>query len=755
MNLSNQTKEHNRKKPMIYILTFVRSGSTLLKAMMNNHQKIFAPAELHLLPFDNLNDAKQQFKGTILGRGVYEAAASLLGSKAEAKKVFKDFERNNTPSTEIYQWFQDNLDDQYMVDKSPSYLMNLDILQRAEQMGAERGCEPIYIFLKRHPFDLFDSVIDNQFDELFTTLNHNYHEVQNGEVETDNSDFFTPYVKTPENPCHTALEIAEGSYINTMKNAMLFLDTIPQERFIELSYEELVSRPEQELTRLCDFLHLPFDENMLTPHQAVNGQATCKERVRDPNFHKHENVNTSMKMKWKKNEEHWNQQVLSSATIELSNHLGYQLPNAYRSALTPAQAVFCKENHEQTSLLLEMHYDLVFDEDKFALETLDQSMTHLAKIHPALRSHLQKQDGQYFQYFEKELTANPIIFHDISNDNQAAQVARIATFKSQAKSMISSSTSTLLFRVLVCKTAQNHYHVVYMFHHLIVDGWAIQLFHKKLWQQYFMWPEKLIHKRKLSMDTATEMFFLKENYDFQRCKARWQPLLSRAGEWSRRLLANKALNTVSTLKEQCAQVSIEAARPSYNFHPITMALYHTIGELDNTSEPVLVHRFDRRKLTKKYNFADQLGWIAGDAPISVNLASSKDEAVKELKQKLNDHPLKGTSYDWLYLQDELPALHAAFPVRLNYYPMRDVNVLTGAEFTDVEITLHQDESAQRDYMIDFIVRDYKSHCIIYVRYSSAIISQQEITSLLNKWMANFEALGMADKYTLTLEERVK
>jgi hypothetical protein len=749
----NKTQENNvtNKKQMIYILTFIRSGSTLLKAMMNNHPQIFAPAELHLLPFENLTDARQQFKGTILGRGVFEAAANLLGSKIEAKKKISEFEQKNTPISEIYQWFQSQLTGQYMVDKSPSYLMNLDILKRAEKMGAEQSNEPMYIVLKRHPFDLFDSLIDNNFHDLFTTLNNNYNEVQNGEVETGDSAFFTPYVKTPENPCQSALEIAEGSYINTMKNALLFLENIPKERRIELSYEELVINAEPEINRLCDFLKLPLDENMLTPYHAVNGQSTNKERVRDPNFHKHKSVNTKMRMKWKKNESWWSEQVLCRATVELSNRLGYELPNAYRSALTPAQAIFCKDNNAYTSLLLEMHYDLALENAHLDMTQLNQSLNHLAKIHPVLRSHLQKEDDNYFQYYEKELAADAIIYHDISDENEIAQITHIATLKSQEKAMISPSSS-LLFRVLVLKTAEHNYHVVYLFHHLIVDGWAIQLFHKKLWQQYFMWPEKLLRQSKLSMDTATEMFFLEDSYDLAKSKAKLQPELAASGQWSTQLLANKALNTVNSLKEQRCQLRIEVSRPKYNFHQVAMALYHTIGELDKTSTPVLAHRFHRRKLSEKYNFEDQLGWLAGDAPIGINLQHGATDSLKEFKQKLKNQPLKGTSYDWLYLKDEVPALHSVCPIRLNYYPMRDFNVLAGAKFSNVEISLHQDQSAQRDYIIDFIVRDYKSTCTIYVRYSSAIISQNEIKSLMNKWLNNFEALGLADNYTMTLEE---
>jgi len=755
VNSNNLIQEHNSnsnsKKPMIYILTFVRSGSTLLKAMMNNHQQIFAPAELHLLPFDTLSDAKQQFKGTILGRGVYEAAASLIGSKNEAKKIVREFERNNTPISEVYQWFQSHLDGKYMVDKSPSYLMNLNILKRAENMGAAQGTKPIYIVLKRHPFDLFDSVVDNQFDDLFTTLNKNYNEVAHGEVEAGNSDFFTPYVETPENPCRSALEIAEGSYINTMKNAMLFLENIPQERRIELSYEQLVSNGEHELNRLCEFLHLPFDENMLTPHQSVNGQSTSKERVRDPNFHKHTSVSTNMKMKWKNKEEFWNSQVLCRATVELSNRLGYELPNAYRSALTPAQEIFYKENNIETSLLLEMKYDLSIDDQQFNVEQLNKSVVRLAQMHPALRSHIQKKEDKYFQYFETELIDSPISYYDLSNDEQSAQIAQIATMKSQAKATFSSLSKTL-FKILMFKTSEHHYHIVYLFHHFIVDGWAIQLFHKKLWQQYFMWPEKLAHKPKLSMDTATEIFFLKENYALEQSKMQWQPFMSAKGDWSKQLLANKALNTVSSLKEQRGQLEIEGQASKYNFHQIAMALYHTIGELDNTSVPVLAHRFNRRKLSEKYNFEDQLGWIAGDAPIDIDLTHSAIDSLKAFKEKIKAQNLKGTNYDWLYLKDEVPALHSVCPVRLNYYPMRDFNVVAGVEFSDVEITLHQDQASLRDYIIDFIVRDYKSHCAIYVRYSSAIISKQEIKSFINTWVNNFEALGTADNYTMVLEE---
>lgn len=48
---------------------------------------------------------------------------------------------------------------------------------------------------------------------------------------------------------------------------------IPADRRIELRFETLIASPKQELQRLCDFLHIPYDPAMLTYHQHTSYQA--------------------------------------------------------------------------------------------------------------------------------------------------------------------------------------------------------------------------------------------------------------------------------------------------------------------------------------------------------------------------------------------------------------------------------------------------------------------------------------------------
>lgn len=47
------------------------------------------------------------------------------------------------------------------------------------------------------------------------------------------------------------------------------------ERYLEIHYEALVARPEQELRRVCDFIELPFDDAMLQHERSAAARATA------------------------------------------------------------------------------------------------------------------------------------------------------------------------------------------------------------------------------------------------------------------------------------------------------------------------------------------------------------------------------------------------------------------------------------------------------------------------------------------------
>ena len=75
----------SESKRIVYVLSTPRAGSTLLKSMLDAHSDVFAPAELHLWPYDCLQDAQRHLKHTTLANGLVECLIRLLGSEAMAR----------------------------------------------------------------------------------------------------------------------------------------------------------------------------------------------------------------------------------------------------------------------------------------------------------------------------------------------------------------------------------------------------------------------------------------------------------------------------------------------------------------------------------------------------------------------------------------------------------------------------------------------------------------------------------------------
>ena len=50
-------------------------------------------------------------------------------------------------------------------------------------------------------------------------------------------------------------------------------ESLPADAFIEIRYEELCAAPEATVRRLCEFLREPFDQRMLTPHETRSARA--------------------------------------------------------------------------------------------------------------------------------------------------------------------------------------------------------------------------------------------------------------------------------------------------------------------------------------------------------------------------------------------------------------------------------------------------------------------------------------------------
>src|SRR5439155_12751 len=76
-----------RNPPMLFLLSSPRSGSTLLRVMLQGHPRLFSPPELHLLPFDGMKDRAQELfdgaKYVYLTRHPYAVIESFVRMRME------------------------------------------------------------------------------------------------------------------------------------------------------------------------------------------------------------------------------------------------------------------------------------------------------------------------------------------------------------------------------------------------------------------------------------------------------------------------------------------------------------------------------------------------------------------------------------------------------------------------------------------------------------------------------------------------
>ncbi len=139
-----------KNPPAIFILSPMRSGSTLLRIMLAGNPRLFAPPETMLLCFENLAERKAAFTGydKYIHEGVVRAVMEIRRcDAAEAESVIGGFERDGMDMKQFYAQMQQWIAPRLLVDKTPDYAMDIEVLRRAEDIFED----PLYIHLTRHP----------------------------------------------------------------------------------------------------------------------------------------------------------------------------------------------------------------------------------------------------------------------------------------------------------------------------------------------------------------------------------------------------------------------------------------------------------------------------------------------------------------------------------------------------------------------------------------------------------------------------
>src|SRR6185369_14479667 len=147
---------HPQNPRAVFILSPYRSGTTLFRVMLAGHSGLFAPPELELLAFRSMGERARVYTGrnSFAVEGLLRAVMELRGCDAEAARAWvAGFEAEDLPMQRFFGILQSEAGGRLLVDKTPSYPLDIDTLKRAEEMFEA----PLYLHLARHPRATVDS----------------------------------------------------------------------------------------------------------------------------------------------------------------------------------------------------------------------------------------------------------------------------------------------------------------------------------------------------------------------------------------------------------------------------------------------------------------------------------------------------------------------------------------------------------------------------------------------------------------------
>lgn len=285
-------------KRAVFVFSSPRSGSTLFRILLAGNPALFAPPELHLLGFSTMSQRLAGLNNPAndhLLSGTVRALMQLRSCTLEEAETFsKACEDQEMTVSDFYGELQKSLGDRLLVDKTPTYAYNADVLRRAETDFEQ----PLFIHLVRHPCGTIQSFQDAKFEQLF------------------------PFLRDSG---MSSRQLAELTWLVCNKNIAEFAETIEPERVLRVQYENLVRHPDETLRRICDFLKVPFDVGMLNPYtdqeqRMTDGLNSAGEYSGDLKFHLHSRIEPDAADRWRK---FTSDASLSEETRALAARFGY------------------------------------------------------------------------------------------------------------------------------------------------------------------------------------------------------------------------------------------------------------------------------------------------------------------------------------------------------------------------------------------------------------------------------------------------
>lgn len=250
----------------VFILSAPRCGSTLLRVMLAGHPGIFAPPELRLLTYQDMNQWKLAHSGKFkfFREGLIRAVMTAFDwTLPQTNYWLEEISQQQLPVEEVYTLLQHAIDQRLLVDKTPLYALDINIIESTRT----RFFRPRYIVLNRNPVEMKRSYTEAHMDQIW----------------------MYPLSNKPG-------DLAELIWYRCFSNIDRFINSEQASRCLSINFEDLVSQPKQVASRICKFLNINFDPSMLDPYdnrkiRMTEGAETGSPMIGDPGFFQHSAIN--------------------------------------------------------------------------------------------------------------------------------------------------------------------------------------------------------------------------------------------------------------------------------------------------------------------------------------------------------------------------------------------------------------------------------------------------------------------------------
>lgn len=292
-----------RNPRAILIVGAPRSGSTLLRAMLAGHPRLFAPPELYLLSHRDLK-ARRAWYGLSHASQLEGLPRAWMGATgvtaAEAITQIAALEADAFTMPDTYRLIQAAIGDRLLVDKTPFYGVHRHVLAAAASVFDD----VFFLHLSRHPYGMIRSFEEAKLAQLWW-----------------------PRLAGPDagaDPFHPR-QLAELVWERIHATVADFLSTRDAATWLHVRYEDLVDDPGAACRAIAAAIGIDAHPDMLEPFRApalrmTDGLYPESRMIGDPKFHGHRTIARDAAHRWK---EHYHRDFLAPETWALASALGH------------------------------------------------------------------------------------------------------------------------------------------------------------------------------------------------------------------------------------------------------------------------------------------------------------------------------------------------------------------------------------------------------------------------------------------------